>query len=842
MGSAMTKVGLRNLRAHKVRLALTLISVLLGTAFVAGSFVFTDTLKHSFDTIFATSDRGIDARVVSTHDYSAGVPVSALPTIAAVPGVEAVEPMISSDIVLVDDLGKKIDTGGAPSTGSNWNGHKEVHDVPKIVSGRAPDHAGEIVINNSAASKHHLAIGEQVKVVVPNAAVTQARIVGIYRVSFDTGGYLGALFSRDQAMSLFTDGHHYDAVDVSAAAGVSEKTLAARIDSALPSGLKVKTGTQVSDDDTAGVAGALSFVTYILLGFGIIALLVGTFIIYNTFSMIVAQRQRELALLRAIGADRKQVRRSVVLEAMIIGLVGSALGLAGGIGLAFGLHALLDALDLGLPAGGLVLSARTVIISIALGTLVTVLAASTPARRAGRIAPVAAMREELVAPPAASLRRRNALGVVVGLGAVAATVAGFGSDSSGPAASLTAVGLVGICAAAMLLSPVFARWVIAPLGRVVGRPFGMVGQLARTNAVRNPRRTAATAFALTLGLVLVTGIAVVGASMKASLNQLFDNNVTADYILTTDAAVSVPVGAAREARTVSGVASVTELHTVTAQVDGTERSGSAIDGSLRAVVRVTMEQGSVTTAGHRMIVSRRVADERHWTVGTKHVLSVPGVAPITVTVGGVFKNDQLVGPWAVGGDVYRALTPKNEWSDDVALVRVRGGADLEVVRSGLETATNDFYVVDVRDHEQFKGMLAGQVNGLLGLLYGLLALAIVIAILGIVNTQALSVIERRREIGMLRAVGMQRKQVRRTIYLESLLIAVFGAVLGVTVGLTYGSLFVHTLHDQGLDVVSVPWGQALLFLVLAGAVGVLAALWPGFRAARTPPLEAIATA
>jgi putative ABC transport system permease protein len=840
--SPMTRVGLRNLRAHKVRLALTLISVLLGTAFVAGSFVFTDTLKKNFDTIFANSDKDIDARVQPKHDYGAGVPVSALPVIERVPGVRAVEPGISSDLVLVDDKGKKIDTGGAPSQGSDWNGRKRVHDVPELVSGRAPQRAGEIAINDGAAKKYHLDVGEQVKVVVPNAAVTRARVVGIYDVSFDTGGYLGALFSRAQALALFTDGSHYSAVDVAAAKGVSETTLAQRIDKALPASLEVKTGKQVRDDDSAGVAGALSFITYILLGFGIVALLVGTFIIYNTFSMIVAQRQRELALLRAIGADRKQVRRSVVFEAGIIGVVGSALGLAGGIGLAFGLHALLDALDLGLPSGGLVLSTRTVVISVLLGTVVTVLAALTPARRAGRIAPVAAMREEFVTPAAASLRRRSAIGVVLGVVAIAASIAGATADKAGTGASLTGLGLVGTCAAAMLLSPVFARWVIVPLGRVVGRPFGTVGTLARTNAVRNPRRTAATAFALTLGLVLVTGIAVLGASMKASLNKLFDDNVTANYVMTTDAAVSVPIAAAERARQVPGVQSVTELHTIVSQVDGKERFGTAVDGSVRAVMRIEMKEGSIATTGHRMIVSEKIADERNWTVGTKHVLQVPGRAPVTVTVGGIYANDDLFGPWAVGGDVYRALTPRNEWSDDVALVHTEPGADLAAVRSGLEKATNDLYVVDVRDKDQFKGMLASQVNGLLGLLYGLLALAIVIAILGIVNTQALSVIERRREIGMLRAVGMQRKQVRRTIYLESLLIAVFGAVLGVTLGLTYGSLFTRTLKDAGLDVVSVPWGQAALFLVLAGVVGVLAALWPGFRAARTPPLEAIATA
>lgn len=842
MSNALRTVSLRNLRAHKVRLALTVISVLLGTAFVAGSFVFTDTLKQSFDTIFATSDKGIDARVQTAHDYSPGVPVDLVSRLRQVPGVRVVQPQINGGVVLVDDHGKKVDTGGAPSVGSEWIGTKTIQDPPVLVQGHAPAQRGEIAINQSAASKYHLALGETVKVVVANADVTSAQIVGIYRVSFDTGGYLGALFNRDQAMSLFTDGRHYSAVDIAARPGVSETALTARIAPLLPAGLEAKTGTQVRDADTAGVSSALGFVTYLLLGFGIIALLVGTFIIYNTFAMLVAQRQRELALLRAIGADRKQVRRSVVLEAAVIGFIGSLLGLAGGIGLALGLHKLLDSLNAGLPSGGMVVSARTVAVSIVIGTVVTVFAASAPARRAGRIAPVAAMRAEFASPSAASLRLRTAAGSVVGLLGLAATFGGLGTAKAGPAAMLTGVGLVAVCAATMLLSPVFARVVIDPLGRVLGRPFGVVGQLARTNAVRNPRRTAATAFALTLGLVLVAGIAVVGASMKASMNKLIDNTVTADYIVTTQAAVELPLPAAEAVRRVPTVGSVTELHRLATQVDGVGRDGGAVDGQLTDVARMKVEAGSAAVSGRQMIVSRKVADERHWTMGTTHVLSVPGVAPIAVTVTGIYADNQLIGPWMVSGDVYRALTPRNQWSDDVALVRARPGVDLTTLRTDLEHATNAYYVVTIQDRDQFKGQVAGQINGLLGLLYGLLGLAIVIAVLGIINTQALSVIERRRELGMLRAVGMQRKQVRRTVYLESLLISVFGAGLGVTVGVSFGVLFARTLRGQGLNVISVPWTQAVLFVVLAAVIGVLAALWPGFRAARTKPLEAIAGA
>jgi putative ABC transport system permease protein len=836
----MRTVALRDLRSHKVRLALTLISVVLGTAFVAGSFVFTDTLKHSFDTIFATSDKGIDARVQPVHGYQAGVPSRLVGTLKRLPGVAAVEPRIEDDIVLVDEHGKRVDTGGAPSVGGAWQPHTRIGDQTRLVAGRAPSRSGEVVVNDGAASKYHLRPGEHVKIVVPNAAVQPATIVGVYHVSFDTGGYVGALFSRAQAMSLFTDGTHYTALDLAARPGVSEQALTARVAHALPAGLQAKTGTQVRDDDAQGVASALSFVTYILLGFGIVALLVGTFIIYNTFSMIVAQRQRELALLRAIGAERRQVRRSVTSEALVVGLLGSGLGLGGGIGLAYGLHALLDSLNLGLPSGGLVLSVRTILISVILGTVVTVLAASAPARRAGRIAPVTAMREEFASPTGASLRRRTALGVVIGAGGAAVTVAGATASTASAGASLTGLGLVAVCAAAMLLSPVLARWVISPLGRVIGRPFGPVGTLARTNAVRNPRRTAATAFALTLGLVLVTGIAVIGSSFKASIDKLFSDNVTASYILTTDTSVNVPPAAATVVRHVPGVASVTQLQTVRATVDGRSRTGSSVDGPLTAVMRVPLDAGSSSTAGHRMIVSHTYAADHHWTMGTRHTLSVPGVAPISVTVTGVFKDDDLIGDWSVSGDVYRALTPRNRWADDVVLVHGADGTNLDTLRTDLKNATNEFYVVDVRNRSEFQGSIASQINGLLGLLYGLLGLAIIIAVLGIVNTQALSVIERRREIGMLRAVGMHRAQVRRTVYLESLFIAVFGALLGVGLGLGFGALFSRTLQNAGLSTLSVPWTEAGLFVVLAAGIGVLAAVWPGVRAARTPPLTAIA--
>jgi putative ABC transport system permease protein len=842
-GNPMTTISVRNLRAHKVRLLLTVISVVLGTAFVAGSFIFTDTLKGSFDKIFLSATQGIDAQVTPRHEYDAGVPVALAQKIRELPGVRAVQPEISAPAVLVNSAGKRVEPGGAPSQAGTWTDAADsLTAPPTFLSGHAPVGPNEVVVNSGAAKKGAIHTGDHVRVVLPNAQVQQVTVSGIYRVKTDTGGYIGVLFSEQRALQLLTDGSHFSALDVAAKPGVSQHSVTAQIAGLLPSTLQAKTGDQVRADDTKGVSDALSFVNYILFAFGAIGLLVGTFIIYNTFSMLIAQRLRELALLRAIGASRRQIRRSVVLEAGIVGLIGSVLGLAGGVGLAYGLHALLDALDLGLPSGGLVVGVRTIVVALVVGTAVTVLSAYAPARRAATIPPVAAMREEFASPSAASLRRRTVIGATVGALGVLVTVAGALSSSAGSGAALVGLGLVAACAGAMLLSPVLARWIIGPLGRLIGRPAGAVGRLARTNAVRNPRRTAATAFALTLGLVLVSGIAVLGSSMKASVNSLFDTNVKADYILTTSVAVQVPAGALAAAAQVPGVGSLTQLHDLSAVIDGKHESGTGVDGPLGAVFAIDLKHGRADVGGNHLMVSTTFAKDHHLAVGSRLTLSRPGGASVAETVAGVYADNQLLGPYLASGEVYRTLTPRNEWAGIVGLIKAAPGTNLAQLRTGLEQATSSYYVVKVQDRAQFKGSLAAQVNGLLGLLYGLLVLAIVIAILGIVNTLALSVVERRREIGMLRAVGMQRKQVRRTLYLESALIAVFGAVLGLGLGLVYGSLFTHALRDQGLKVLSVPVGQSVGFLVLAAVVGVLAALWPGIRAARTRPLAAITQA
>ena len=531
----------------------------------------------------------------------------------------------------------------------------------------------------------------------------------------------------------------------------------------------MQTGDQVREETKAEVDSALSFINYFLLAFGAIALLVGTFIIYNTFSMIVAQRLRELALLRAIGASRAQVGRSVVTEALVVGLIGSIIGLLGGIGLAYGLRSLLNTFDVGLPEGPLQVGARTIIVALVVGVVVTTLSAYAPARRASKIPPVAAMREEF-ASTGDSLRVRTLIGAILGVIGVALLV--FGSRGTGGGAALiVGLGAFSLIIAVLLGAPALSRPIVGALGAVFAKPFGAIGRLARTNAVRNPRRTAATAFALTLGLMLVTVIGVFGSSAKASINALVDVGVSADYILTGPNAIGVPRGAADAVRQVPDVQSATSLHGVRAKVDGEDEQGASFDGPIEGVLEYKILEGTVDLTGNNMLVSKSTADDKGWTVGSTQTLTGPGGVEYQTVVAGVFEDNQLIGSWIVSDEAYRKLMPAESLPDFVVLVKAKPGADLTTLRSELETATEKYVVVQVQDREEFKGTQGQQINTLLAILYGLLALAVVIAILGIINTLALSVVERRREIGMLRAVGMQRGQMRRTIYLESVLIA-----------------------------------------------------------------------
>ncbi|NKY34060.1 FtsX-like permease family protein [Nocardia speluncae] len=835
----MRTVALRNLAAHKVRLALTLLSVVLGTAFIAGSFVFTDTLQRTFDGIFANEAAGVDVRLSPEERRSPGIPQDVADDVAAMDGVRTVAPGIEGSVVLLDPAGKKaVQTGGAPSFGMAYlPPERSVAQPDPFVAGGPPAEPGQVALNTGAAESAGLAVGDRTKVLVPShGGPIDVTVTGLYAPATDTGGFIGVQFTEAQARELFTDGMHVAYLDI-AAEGIPGDTLRDRLSMLYPD-YKAQNGDQVRAEMKAEISEALNFLNYFLLAFGAIALIVGTFIIYNTFSMLVAQRLRELALLRAVGAGRGQVGRSVVAEALIVGVIGSLLGLLAGIALAYGLAAVLNAFDLGLPTGTMAVLPRTVLVAFAVGLLVTVVSAYAPARRASRIPPVQAMREEF-ASAGDSLRGRTIAGAVLAVAGVLLVVLGS-RNTGGGAAAVVGVGALGLILAVLFAAPALSRPVLAGLGWLI-RPFGPVGQMARNNAVRNPRRTAATAFALTLGLMLVTAIGMLGESAKVSISRLVDQGVEADYVLAGPPMMGVPTGASDAVREkVPAAADVVGLRGVALKIGDDDEFGTSPDGPLEQVVNIEMLSGTAALGDSDILLGEDEATEHGVGAGEQLVISTLGGAEIPLTVAGVYADSQVLGPLIVPSAVYEKAMPVSMRTEAVVLIKAAPDADLAAMRTDLERATEEFVIVQVQDREEFKGENAKQINNMLAILYGLLALAVVIAVLGIVNTLALSVVERRREIGMLRAVGTQRSQVRRTIYLESMLIAVFGALVGAVLGLGLGVGFLRTLRDLGLDQIAVPWDQLVYMLIGSAVVGVLAALWPAVRAARTPPLAAIA--
>lgn len=836
----MRRVALRNLAAHKVRLVLTLLSVVLGTAFIAGSFVFTDTLQRTFDGIFANEAKGVDVRLSPEERQSPGIPQDVADRVAAMDGVRTVAPGIEGSVVLLDPTGKKaVQTGGAPSWGQAYiPPDRAVAEPDPFLAGTPPAEPGQIALNAGAAERAGLAIGQTTKVLVPShGGPIDVTLTGVYEPPSDTGGFIGVQFAEPQARELFTDGTHVAYLDIAAADGTPGDTLRDRLSMIYPD-YKAQNGDQVRAEMAAEISEALNFLNYFLLAFGAIALIVGTFIIYNTFSMLVAQRLRELALLRAVGASSGQVGRSVVGEALIVGILGSILGLLAGIGLAYGLAAVLNSFDLGLPTGRMTVLPRTVLVAFVVGLLVTVVSAYAPARRASRIPPVQAMREEF-ASAGDSLRNRTVAGAALAVVGVILVVLGA-RNTGGGAAAVVGVGALGLILAVLFASPALSRPVLAGLGWLI-RPFGSVGRMARNNAIRNPRRTAATAFALTLGLMLVTAIGMLGESAKVSISRLVDQGIEADYVLAGPPMMGVPLGASVAVREqVPEAAQVVGLRGVALKIDGDDEFGTSPDGPLDQVVNIEMVDGAPSLGDSEILLGRDEADQHGVGPGDRvDVTTMDGTA-VPLTVSGVYADSPVLGPLLVSSAVYEKAMPVSMRTDAAVLIKARPDADLTTMRADLERATEEFVIVQVQDREEFKGENAKQINNMLAILYGLLALAVVIAVLGIVNTLALSVVERRREIGMLRAVGTQRSQVRRTIYLESMLIAVFGALVGAVLGLGLGVGFLRTLRDLGLDQIAVPWDQLVYMLVGSAVVGVLAALWPAIRAARTPPLAAIA--
>ncbi|GAB2637562.1 FtsX-like permease family protein [Gordonia jinhuaensis] len=847
--AAMFKVSLRNLAAHKLRLALTVLSVLLGTSFVAGSMVFTGTISNAFSSIFDNVALGTAVQISPEKGQSAGVPDSVLDEVTARRselGADRIVADYRGTVTLAKANGKALSTGGAPSIGSAFlPPDQRLSDTDSALKpgGRAPTGDTEIALNAAAADKAGLHVGSRTKVVTGagSSMPIPVTVVGILDVPGDTGGFVNVQFDQSFAKDMFTDGSHSSYIAMSAVRGVSDDQLKQRVEQLVGNGYKVQTGDEIRQEEKDRINQFLSVFNYILLAFAAIGLVVGTFIIYNTFSMIVAQRVRELALLRAIGASRGQVTRSVLFEAFVVGLLGGVLGLGIGIGIAAILRAVTS--GSGLPHASLAISATAVIATILVGVIVTMLSAWAPARRASSISPVEAMRESMT-DGASSLRGRTIVGTVLGIIGIALIVIGAFGEGTGPAITVGA-GAVAVIVAVVLVAPALSRPIVGAMGTVLGKPFGKLGLLARTNAVRNPRRTAATAFALTLGLMLVAMIGTIGTSFKHTVDTTVDAGIKADLILSSSNQGTVPASVRPTVSRVDGVSQAVGFGGISATVDGASVVGTSPSGPIGSVLSVDKVGGGKfgpqeQVPADGLWVSKSKSGDRGWAVGDTVTFTGPSGTTVPVRVEGVYDNNQLLGNWLMGSGAYERLMPEVLRSDQVILVKIAPGQSLSVVKKRLEDATGDFLTVSVQDRAEFKGQVSSQIDQMLSVLYAMLGLALVIAVLGIVNTLALSVIERTREIGMLRAIGMSRAQVRRMIYLESVLIAIFGAVLGVLMGCCFGAALVSTLKKWGIGDPVLPWSLIITTLIGAAVVGVLAALWPASRAAHIRPLEAIA--
>lgn len=853
----MLKATLRSFLAHKGRLLLSALAVVLSVAFVAGSLIFSDTVTRTFDRLFASTSA--DVTVQPKEDLTSSVPTGAVQTVpaslakrlAGVPGVASAHADVSvQNVTVVDARNKSVGpTTGAPTIATDWF---VTHRSPvKLTSGHAPRGAGQAMLDAGTADRKHVAIGDTLTVMAQPGSF-RVEVVGI--ATFTTtnpGAALVYLAPETAAAKLLGATDKATSISVDAAPGVDDAVLKKRVAAAVGAGpYELKTADEQAKSSAEALGSFLDVIKYVMLGFAGIAVLVGVFLIVNTFSMLIAQRTRELGLLRALGADRRQVRRSVLTEAVLLGLVGSTLGLAAGIGLAVGLIKLMTAFGMNLKATEMVVGWPTPASSYVVGVGVTFVAAYLPARRAASVSPMAALADADVAGVGRPLKVRAVVGAVVGALGAAALVGCATSSRTASAASLLGLGVVLTLIATVIAGPLLVRPVIRVLGGAFPALFGSVGRMSQRNALRNPRRTGATAAALMVGLALVGGMSVASASMSKSFDQQIDKTLGADYVVQNANFTPFSAEVTDAVRRTEGVGLVVRQRFAPIAVrlpDGrrVETTATGYDDRVDDVAHVTYAEGGTAAALADGAMGMDVDFARDHGVRLGSVLPVgfPGDRTASLKVGALTDQDAADGFGTQGGLFFGIATVEKyvPGGQDTALyVNARSGADVDGLRPRLERTLDAYPQVQVRDQADYKKLVHDQIAVLLYLVYALLGLAIVIAVLGVVNTLALSVVERTREIGLLRAIGLGRRQLRRMIRLESVVIAVFGAVLGLALGLVWGVCIQQVLALQGMKALAVPWGTIVAVVVGSAVVGVVAALLPALRASRLNVLAAIA--
>lgn len=843
----MLRTAVKNLAAHRARLAMTAVAVVLGVGLMAGTLVLTDTVGRTFDDLVADINRDTDAVVRSSETVTADfgdevrgpLDGAVLPAVEALPEVAVAEGVVQvAGITIVGPDGHATRSGnGAPALGMSWTTHDELNPFT-LVDGQAPDSVDEVVIDRASARAAGVGPGDRVTI-TSTVAPRSFRVSGVvtFGAADSPAGASVAAFTLPVARELAGIGDTFTEISVVAADGVEQTEVVGAIESVLPPGAEALTGDAKTAEDQQEFADGLAFFNTFLLAFAFIALFVGSFIIANTFSIIVAQRGKELALLRALGASRRQVLGSVLAEALLVGVVASTVGAAAGVGIAAGLKQLLAAFGVDIPAGATVVTTSSLGVAVATGTTITVLAAVLPAWRAAKVAPVAALRD-VALDTSASSRARTIAGLVITLAGVAGLWAGLAGATGNTALSVGA-GAAGVFVGVATLGPVVARPAALGLGLPL-RLRGVTGALARQNAARSPRRTASSAAALMVGVALVASITIFAASGKASIAQVIDASVSGDAVLSSDGVVGFSPELTDTVRAIDGVEVATPVRITPAEVDGAGTYLSGVDTVVMpGVADPQPATGDLATLGADGIaVSTRKAEADGLALGdVLEVRTETGTWPLTVEA--TYDNAALAGDIVVDLSAWERLVSAPR--DFQTFVTFGDGADPAAVVTAMEEAAASYGAVEVQNLSEYKATQYAQIDQLLNLIYALLFLAVLIALLGIANTLALSVHERTRELGLLRAVGMSRAQLRATIRWESVIIALLGAGLGLAVGLGFGWALVRALEGQGITVLRLPVAALSVVVALAGIAGVVAGVGPARRAARLDVLRAVTT-
>ncbi|MFF1724692.1 ABC transporter permease [Streptomyces sviceus] len=839
----MFRTALRNVLAHKARLLMTVLAVMLGVAFVTGTLVFTNTISEAYQKSSAKGFDQVDVAVTAKSEADKGNTIGKsheltqplLDKSAEVPGAANAIGVVSGFTAIADKDGKLIG-GGFQSQGGNYYGAKDPR-YP-LAEGTAPHGANEVAIDSETAKRAGYKVGDTVRISV-DGPVLKPVVTGIFTTddgNVAAGGSL-ALFDTATAQKLFGKPGTYDEIDVKAASGTSQTALQAALDKALPAHLvETETGKELADNQAEMISSSMSGLKQGLLVFAGIALFVGTFIIANTFTMLVAQRTKELALLRAVGASRRQVTRSVLVEAFVVGLIAAVTGLVAGIGIGAGLRSLMGTLGATVPDGPLIITPGTVGTALAVGVLITMLAAWLPGRRAAKIPPVAAMSSVHAKATTKSLVLRNTLGALfsgAGVAVILAATTMDGSDGQAPMGMGAVLLIVGV----FILTPLLSRPMIAAAAPVL-RVFGVSGKLARQNSVRNPRRTAATASALMIGLTLITGMTVMAGSLQKSIDKMASAAVKADYVVSMANGNELSPDVEKKLAKVDGVTAVSPLRNAASRIEGETEYLTGVNGSaIGKLTDLKVDSGTFEVGGTRVVVDQDTAKSRGWKAGSALTVHYEDGKAQQLTVAGVYEGNELISGIMVDS---ATLTPHlSDVSDMQVMLKTSDGTS-DATKDRLEKALGSNPAIKVQDKKDLSESIAQMFTLMLNMLYGLLAMAVIVAVLGVINTLAMSVFERSQEIGMLRAIGLDRKGIKRMVRLESLVISLFGGVLGIGLGVFFGWAAGELLGTKMATYELVlPWARMAVFLLLAATVGILAALWPARRAARMNMLAAI---